>query len=131
MGISRYFRSKEELMARQEPDKFMPNSIKLVMNDGVCPNCGGDNVEWGSPEPEGNVCFRVCECKTCSTEWTERYLLTGIEEDPLGRNVLAFDLNGIKGHVSLGNDGLILHLDSDPPHIWYNILALVKRQEGK
>lgn len=83
MGISRYFRAKEELMVQQEPDVYFPNSLKLVKNDGVCPGCSGDNVEWGSPETEGNTIFRCCDYITSCYEWVERY-------------ILAFKLNGIK-----------------------------------
>jgi hypothetical protein len=98
----------------------------VVKDDGKCPNCGGDNISWGGCEPEGDTVFRSADCDTCGYSWVERYILAGVEDDPFGRNVLAFDLNGVKGYVSLGDDGLILHLDGDPPQVSHNILTLVK-----
>lgn len=59
--------------------------------------------------------FCGADWNRCRSEWVERYCLTGLEEDPKGQNVLAFNVDGTKGSISLGEDSLILQLPGQQP----------------
>lgn len=42
---------------------------------GVCPVCGYDNLDWGSMELEGNYLYYEWVCTRCQTEGKEWYKL--------------------------------------------------------
>jgi len=44
----------------------------------VCPVCGSDNIEFGSPDAESCFIYRVHVCQKCGSQWEERYDLVRV-----------------------------------------------------
>jgi hypothetical protein len=41
--------------------------------EGICPVCGSDNIEWGETEFEMPLMFYKCWCRECKAEFVEVY----------------------------------------------------------
>ena len=46
---------------------------------GICPECGSDEVEYDSADFEGNSIIYPAECLTCQTKFDECYNMVFIE----------------------------------------------------
>lgn len=49
------------------------------MEEGICPFCGHDNLEYGTIELDGHQLFYPWECINCLAQGEEWYSLTFIE----------------------------------------------------
>ena len=43
-----------------------------------CPMCESYEIEFGDCDPENVFIYRIHKCKTCNTEWEERYDLVQV-----------------------------------------------------
>lgn len=60
---------------------------KLVNKQGVCPNCGEENLEYDSIQLEDDMCYYPYKCNNCGVKGEEWYYMQFN-----GHNV--FDENG-------------------------------------
>ncbi len=44
-----------------------------------CPKCESNNINWGEPDSEGVLIYRLHQCNNCGTRWEEKYELTRVE----------------------------------------------------
>lgn len=62
-------------------DETYLKAKELVSNEvksGVCPNCGEkENIEYGDIEIEGELCFQICNCQKCKTEFDDVFEFSG------------------------------------------------------
>jgi len=48
----------------------------------VCPFCGSRDLDADQPECHGDEGYANCQCSSCKTRWTDKWVLAGIcEED--------------------------------------------------
>mgnify|MGYP001419004486 CR=1 FL=1 len=60
-----------------------------------CPICGSDEIEGGSVEIDGKICWQSVHCIDCMAEWDDIYELTFIEIRSFGK---------LESEVSLGGN---------------------------
>lgn len=57
----------------------MRTQQEYLENPEECPNCGSQQVDWGTPFVDDLAVVRENTCETCSAEWTETYTLHHFE----------------------------------------------------
>lgn len=79
MAISDNFRSKDELIAAQEPDELNIDAVEYVRKDGgYCPRCKRDDAEGHRFEADGDGAFQPMKCGSCGYTWLDEYVLSSI-----------------------------------------------------
>lgn len=59
---------------------FTKEQEQQYLRDGICPECGEDNIEIAPFETDTDIAWRIAKCLSCSTEWYENFALVGIQE---------------------------------------------------
>ena len=50
-----------------------------VLDDSICPVCGGDDIQGGHMEVDSNDAFQPCKC-SCGASWNNTYTFNGSSE---------------------------------------------------
>lgn len=51
------------------------------MEQGVCPNCGNEDIEWGNRIDDGNSVGYEFHCPNCNKDFVEWYELNYINTE--------------------------------------------------
>ena len=62
------------------------------VEQGICPKCHSENVDYDSIELDGNTAYYPCTCQECGTTWNECYNLdfVGCSEIDTGEETIEF-----------------------------------------
>jgi hypothetical protein len=50
-----------------------------LSNPHTCPYCGGDDIEGGRIETDGNEAWQLINCLSCPQAWNDVYKLSDVE----------------------------------------------------
>lgn len=54
---------------------------KMEYGPGICPHCGGVDIDMYDIEPLGDVVFININCSACGGEWTEEFVFNLFKVD--------------------------------------------------